>query len=89
MKKNILKGCAGVVSFLYFFTCFFNLFTVTVNAYVDPSVVTYLIQGIAGVFIALGAIVTIFRHKIIGFFRKNKKGNENSEDKIQIKDIEE
>lgn len=84
MKKMLGK----VVSFVYFFGCFFTLFTVPVHAYIDPSVVTYVIQGVAGVLIALGAIITIFRHKIIGFFRKNKK-TDGQEDKIEFKDIEE
>ena len=84
MKKMLGK----VVSFVYFFGCFFTLFTVPVHAYIDPSVVTYVIQGVAGVLIALGAIITIFRHKIIGFFRKNKK-TDSQEDKIEFKDIEE
>ena len=88
MKKRVLKICAGLFSFMYFFTCFFNLFTITSQAYIDPSVVTYLIQGVAGVLIALGAAFTIFRHKIFALFKKNKK-NDDEEEKIEIKDTEE
>lgn len=85
MKKRVL----GLLSFVYFFVCFFNLFTITAQAYIDPSVVTYVIQGVAGVLIALGAALTIFRHKIFAFFNKNKKNEEAAEDKIELKDVEE
>ena len=85
MKKRVL----GLLSFMYFFVCFFNLFTITAQAYIDPSVVTYVIQGVAGVLIALGAALTIFRHKIFAFFKKNKKNEEAAEDKIELKDVEE
>ena len=37
-----------------------------VTLYIDPSVVTYLIQAVAGVVIAVGAVVGIY-------FRKAKK----------------
>lgn len=85
MKKVV----AGLLSFMYFFVCFFNLFTITAHAYIDPSVVTYLIQGVAGVLIALGAAVTIFRHKIVAFFKKNKKNDDAEEEKLELKDVEE
>ena len=68
MKKIIFK----VLSFTYFFTCFYSFFTMYAHAYIDPSAVTYVIQAVAAVFIALGAFITIFRHRIAQFFRKNK-----------------
>ena len=42
------------------------LFGVTAYAYIDPSVMTYVIQAVAGVVIALGAVFGIY-------FRKMKK----------------
>lgn len=59
---------------IYFFSCFFALFTNYAYAYIDPSAVTYVIQAVAGVLIALGAAFTIFRHKIFAFFKKIKRG---------------
>ena len=59
-------------SFLYFFCCFFSLFTGYAHAYIDPSAVTYMIQAVAAVAIAAGAALTVFRHKIAALFRKNK-----------------
>lgn len=70
--------------FTYFFSCFYALFTVPVHAYIDPSAVTYIIQGVAGVLIALGAAFTIFRHKIFAFF-KGKKKETTVEEKIEFK----
>ena len=40
--------------------------------YIDPSAVTYSAQAIAAVVVALGAIITVFRHKIAALFKKNK-----------------
>lgn len=83
MKRIVGK----VISFVYFFSCFFTLFTIPVHAYIDPSAVTYVIQGVAGVLIALGAAFTIFRHKIFKFF-KGKKKDAEAEEKIELKDVE-
>ncbi len=83
MKKIIGK----TLSFFYFFNCFFALFTLPVHAYIDPSAVTYIIQGVAGVLIALGAGLTIFRHKIFQLF-KGKKADQEEEEKIEFKDVE-
>lgn len=85
MKKIMGK----TLSLVYFFSCFFALFTLPVHAYIDPSAVTYIIQAVAGVLIALGAAFTIFRHKILKFFKGNKKAEEVKEEKIQFKDTEE
>ena len=80
MKKIL----GQVFKFTYFFSCFFTLFTNYAFAYIDPSAVTYVIQAVAAVFIALGAVATVFRHKIAAFFRKNTKKGEKRE--IHIKD---
>ncbi len=77
-----------VFKFVYFFSCFFILFTNYAHAYIDPSAVTYVIQAVAGVLIALGAAFTIFRHKIFAFFRKNKKENTDDKDTIEFKDVD-
>ncbi len=82
------KVLGQAVKFIYFFGCFFALFTVPVHAYIDPSAVTYIIQGVAGVLIALGAAFTIFRHKIFKLFKGKKKDEKQEEDKIELKDVE-
>ena len=61
---------------LYFSACLFFLSTIHVNAYIDPSVMTYAIQAIAGTAIALGTFVSIYWRKekmpnqMICFLRK-------------------
>ncbi|MCM1263052.1 MAG: hypothetical protein NC313_10065 [Butyrivibrio sp.] len=80
MKKTVLQ----IFKFTYFFSCFFTLFTIHAHAYIDPSAVTYIIQGVAGVLIALGAAFTIFRHKIFALF-KGKKKETDTEEKIEFK----
>lgn len=82
------KGLGQAVKFGYFFMCFFALFTVPVHAYIDPSAVTYIIQGVAGALIALGAAFTIFRHKIFKLFKGKKKDEKQEDDKIELKDVE-
>ncbi|MBR0091814.1 MAG: hypothetical protein IJP92_08955 [Lachnospiraceae bacterium] len=47
------------------------MFFQTLNLYIDPSAITYIIQAVAGVVVALGAILTIFRHKIFKRFKKD------------------
>lgn len=80
--------------FLVIFGVFFVsmlLFGINGQAYIDPSVTTYLIQVIAGVVIAVGAFIGLY-------FRKAKKKvsnvlgideNKNKEvesDEIEIKE---
>lgn len=82
MKKTLLK----LGKFTYFFGAFFVLMSGYAQAYIDPSAVTYVIQAVAGVVIAIGALITVFRHKIVAFFKKGKK--ENAKKEIHIKEEE-
>lgn len=58
MKKMMLGAYLGFGAML--------LFGVNGNAYIDPSVMTYLIQAVAGIVIAVGATLGIY-------FRRAKK----------------
>lgn len=84
MKKIIWKA----LKYTYFYICFWYLFTIPAQAYIDPSAVTYIIQAVAGALIAIGAAFTIFRHKIFAFFKKNKKGGPSDGETIEFKDVE-
>lgn len=76
-----------ITKFMYFFTCGWYLFSLSAHAYIDPSAATYVIQAVAGVLIALGAMLTVFRHKILAFFKKGSKDKKKKE--IHLKeDIE-
>ncbi len=79
MKKKILKG----IEITYFACSFMLLFTENVHAYIDPSVVNYAIQAVAGVLIAVGAVVGIY-------FRKAKKkiSNKLGIDENKNKEVE-
>ncbi|MBO4889329.1 MAG: hypothetical protein J5589_13630 [Firmicutes bacterium] len=62
MKKllqNSFLACGAFLTGMF-------LFGLNARAYIDPSVTTYLIQAIAGVVIAVGAVVGIY-------FRRAKK----------------
>lgn len=78
--KILLKS----TKFLYFFMCWWIILSIDAHAYIDPSAVTYIIQAVAAVFIALGAVITVFRHKIFAFFKKKSKKNTKRE--IHLKD---
>lgn len=60
-----------------------NLLNVNVAGYIDPSVMTYAIQAIAGVVIAVGAFLGIY-------FRKAKKklNNKLGIDENRNKEVE-
>lgn len=84
MKRAFFK----LMNFTYFFACWWVFFSIDAHAYIDPSAVTYVIQAVAAVFIALGAVVTVFRHKIYAFFKGNSKKNEKREIHLK-KDVSE
>lgn len=54
---------------LYFGFFMVLLFAVPAFAYLDPGTVTYVVSMIAGLFIAGGAALAIFRRKIKLFFQ--------------------
>jgi len=85
MKKMILK----ITRFAYFFTACFVMLSIHAHAYIDPSAVTYIIQAVAAAFIAIGALITVFRHKIFAFFKKGKKETEKREIHIKEDVVEE
>ncbi|MBE6590711.1 MAG: hypothetical protein E7646_01560 [Ruminococcaceae bacterium] len=50
----------GCLSTVFNFFCLCMIFTVGAFAYIDPSVMTYTIQVVAGVAVAAGAVITVF-----------------------------
>lgn len=59
MKKVLTNLCCGIG----FFVCGMAVCTRNVSAYIDPSVATYMIQAIAGVVIAVGAVAGVYIRK--------------------------
>lgn len=79
MKNKLLKIGEGI----YFAICFMLLLTENVYAYIDPSVVNYAIQAIAGIAIAVGAIIGIYWRKA-----KKKISNKLGIDENKNKEVE-
>ena len=76
---------------LYFVICFVLILSLSASAYLDPSVMTYAIQIIAGIAVAVGAVVGIYwrkaRKKVqdkLGIDENSKK--EQEDDVIEIKE---
>ena len=82
MKKIVLN----LGKFMYFFCAMFMMMSFYSQVYIDPSATTYVIQAVGAVVIALGAMLTVFRHKIAAFF-KNGKGTEEKKE-IHFEDDE-
>ena len=61
MKRN---KRLHIFRYLYFSACFFLFMTRPVHAYIDPSVMTYAIQAISGIAIALGTVFSLVYRKI-------------------------
>ena len=62
MKKT-LKTTGMLIAAVYTSFSAMLLFGETGEAYVDPSVVTYIIQAVAGVVIAAGAVFGVYWRK--------------------------
>ncbi len=71
---------------LFFIISLSYVFMLPVRAYFDPATVTYVFQAIATIVVAIGALATIFRHRIIDFFKKDK--NESKREIHLKKDID-
>ena len=79
MKKTFRK----YIKYGYFITAFILLFTKPVHAYIDPSVMTYAIQALAGIAIALGTFFGLYwrkiRKPILRFFNLDETGGREVE----------
>ena len=85
-----MKKTTKIIFTLFMTISFMFLFSDNVNAYIDPSVMTYTIQAVAGVAIAVGAFIGIYFRKV----KKNvsdelgideNKNKEVESDEIEIK----
>lgn len=75
-----MKRIAPIV---YFCLCFLLLFSTTAQAYIDPAVTSYLVQAIAGVAIAIGAVVTLYWRRA-----KKKVAEKLGVEENQAKEVE-
>lgn len=80
-----------IFKYLYFSTAFLLLFTIPVHAYIDPSVMTYAIQALAGIAIALGTFFGLYwrkiRRPVLKFFNLDEAaGRETESDELRYFD---
>ena len=75
MKKVLYE----IGKFSYFFCAMFVTMSNFAHAYIDPSATTYVIQAVGAAVIALGAVITVFRHKIKSFFKKGSGEEQKKE----------
>ncbi len=68
--KRMTKALGWSLATAYFAACFFVLMSIKALAYVDATSVTYVIQAVVGIFVAIGAVITVQRHKIVAAWRK-------------------
>ncbi len=80
MVKEILFVVVFGVSFAF-------LFSLNVNAYIDPSVMTYAIQAVAGIVIAVGAVIGIYFRKAKKKISKKLGIDENKNKEIETDEI--
>lgn len=71
----------------YFGISFMLLFGVTAQAYIDPSVVTYVIQAVAGVAIAVGAAAGIYWRKAKKKLNEKLGVDENKNKEVESDEI--
>lgn len=83
MRKNLKT----IIFIGYIGVCCMLMFGVNAEAYIDPSVATYLIQAIAGIIVAVGAAVGIHLQKVKKRV-SNKLGiDENKNKEVETDDI--
>ena len=79
MKKIFFKTLIT----LFFVVNFGILFSINAMAYIDPSVMTYAIQAIAGIAIAIGAVIGVYWRNA-----KRKINNKLGVDENKNKEVE-
>ncbi len=83
MKKLVLK----LVVILFFVINFALLFSMNAMAYIDPSVMTYTIQAVAGIVIAVGAAIGIYWRKARKKINEKLGVDENRNKEVETDEI--
>ena len=86
MKKGrtILRT---VLTAAFYLAAFLVAFGVSASAYIDPSVMSYAIQAIAGVVIAVGAVAGIYWRRARKKINKSLNIDENRNKEVESDDI--
>ena len=80
MLERVLRYC-------YFSIAFVFLFTIPVYAYVDPSVMTYAIQALAGIAVALGTFFSLYWRKVKKWLIRKMDLNETAKSGYEADDL--
>lgn len=83
MKKKMLS----FIAMAYLGLCCMLLFGINAQAYIDPSVITYVIQAVAGIAIAVGAVVGIYWRKAKKKINDKLGVDENRNKEVESDDI--
>ena len=83
MKKILLR----LLAVLYFIIGFSILFSMNAMAYIDPSVMTYAIQAVAGIVIAIGAAVGVYIRSVRKKINQKLGVDENRNKEVESDDI--
>lgn len=82
--KTTIKIALGST---FLFANFMLLFGLNGQAYIDPSVITYLIQIVSGVVISLGAFFGVYGRKIKKVMAQKLGFNENAHKEVESDDV--
>ena len=83
-----MKKIIYVVLSSFFFTVGFSVaFSMNASAYIDPSVMTYALQAVAGIIIAVGAALGIYFRKIKRNINKKLGVDENRNKEVETDEI--
>lgn len=88
VKKAIGHFAAVVCVSFYFFIAGMLLFGANGFAYIDPSVMTYVIQAVSGIVIAIGAVIGVYWRRAKKKLNDKFDIDENKNKEVESDDIE-
>ena len=83
MKKIFVRTIIA----MFFAINFGILFSINAMAYIDPSVMTYAIQAIAGIAIAIGAVIGVYWRNAKRKINKKLGVDENKNKEVESDNI--
>ena len=82
-----MKSIKKLANILGMFFAAMLVFGVTANAYIDPSVMTYVIQIVAGVVVAVGAVAGVYIRKAKKKLNEKLGIDENKNKEVESDEI--
>lgn len=88
IKSAIKNFAVAAGAALYFFIAGMLLFGANGYAYIDPSVMTYVIQAVSAIVIAIGAVAGIYWRRAKKKLNEKFDIDENKNKEVESDDIE-